>query len=191
MNKACIVVHPIYKGKKLFDLNDAQLNRDNCLLPFVKLKQRFQDEGIELVAVESGEEASFPIVIYNEMPNQEISRVSDQTRYLMIFESELICPNNWKLEFHSAFNKVFTWHDDFVNGKNYIKFNFPQNISSFQEPLATAKLHFCTLIAGNKSVRHPLELYSERIKAIRWFEKNHPDHFDLFGVGWDRLSPKH
>ena len=29
------------------------------------------------------------------------------------------------------------------------------------------------------------ELYSERLAAIEWFEKNHPDEFDLFGHGWD------
>lgn len=191
MNKACIVVNPVYKGEKLFDLNDSQLNRDNCLLPFVKLKQRLKDQGIELVAVESGEEASFPIVIYNEMPEQGVSRVPGQSRYLMIFESELICPNNWKRELHSAFNKIFTWHDDFVNGNDYIKFNFPQNLSSYQAPIDISKSHFCTLIAGNKAIRHPLELYSERVKAIHWFEENHPDKFDLFGIGWDRFSSRY
>jgi hypothetical protein len=33
---------------------------------------------------------------------------------------------------------------------------------------------------------HPKELYTERIKAIRWFEDNHPEDFDLYGNGWDR-----
>jgi hypothetical protein len=41
------------------------------------------------------------------------------------------------------------------------------------------------MIAGNKRSRHPLELYSERLAAIRWFERYHPDEFDLYGVGWD------
>jgi hypothetical protein len=45
-----------------------------------------------------------------------------------------------------------------------------------------------TLIAGNKKPPHTDvgDLYAERIKAIRWFETNHPEHFDLYGVGWDR-----
>ena len=41
------------------------------------------------------------------------------------------------------------------------------------------------MIAGNKSLKSALELYSERIKAIRWFGKNHPKDFDLYGFGWD------
>jgi hypothetical protein len=31
-----------------------------------------------------------------------------------------------------------------------------------------------------------LELYTERVRTIRWFEKNHPEDFDLYGIGWDR-----
>jgi hypothetical protein len=41
-------------------------------------------------------------------------------------------------------------------------------------------------VAGNKMVKHPLELYSERINAIRWFERYHPEDFDLYGMGWDK-----
>ncbi len=33
------------------------------------------------------------------------------------------------------------------------------------------------------------ELYSERIRAIRWFEKNQPSQFDLYGKGWDLTLP--
>jgi hypothetical protein len=40
------------------------------------------------------------------------------------------------------------------------------------------------LIASAKSSSHPAELYSERIRAIRWFEEHHPDRFDLYGIGW-------
>jgi len=43
----------------------------------------------------------------------------------------------------------------------------------------------CTMIVANKFKSHPLELYTERVKAIRWFEQNHPEDFDLYGIGWD------
>jgi hypothetical protein len=185
---ACIVVHPIYKGDKLFDLNDSTLNRDNCLLPFVKLKQRFLKEGIELLAVAEGEEKEFSIVIYNEMPKSIVNSNPIQSRYLMIFESELVIPSNWQTELHKNFNRIFTWHDDVVQGDKYIKFNFPQNISQHLKLPDIQKTKFCALIAGNKSVQHPLEFYSERRNAIRWFKEKHPDQFDLYGIGWDAFS---
>ena len=44
------------------------------------------------------------------------------------------------------------------------------------------------LIAGNKGLSRedPHNLYPERVKAIRWFERYAPQDFDLFGVGWDK-----
>jgi len=42
------------------------------------------------------------------------------------------------------------------------------------------------MIAGNKRSSHPLELYSERLRAIEWFEKEHPADFDLYGIGWNQ-----
>ena len=47
------------------------------------------------------------------------------------------------------------------------------------------KEKLCCMIAGNKVKSGKNELYSERKKAIRWFEKNFPKEFDLFGMGWD------
>jgi len=48
------------------------------------------------------------------------------------------------------------------------------------------------MIAGNKAVTQfdSRELYSERVRVIRWFEENAPDDFDLYGVDWD-LPPPH
>jgi hypothetical protein len=45
------------------------------------------------------------------------------------------------------------------------------------------------MIAGNKKNNQPGELYSERIRAIKWFERHQPASFDLFGKGWDLTLP--
>jgi len=43
------------------------------------------------------------------------------------------------------------------------------------------------MIASNKASRGSpgRELYSERVKTIRWFEQHKPNYFSLFGSGWD------
>ena len=50
----------------------------------------------------------------------------------------------------------------------------------------SARPHFCTLIASNRHANcgDNRELYSERVKAIRWFEANAPRDFVLYGNGW-------
>ncbi len=40
------------------------------------------------------------------------------------------------------------------------------------------------MIAGFKTSAHPNELYSERVRATRWFAENQPDDFELHGFGW-------
>ena len=42
------------------------------------------------------------------------------------------------------------------------------------------------MISGDKHSSHPLELYSKRVEAVRWFEQHHPDQFDLYGMGWNQ-----
>ena len=44
------------------------------------------------------------------------------------------------------------------------------------------------LFGSNRALRgwHPKHnLYSERIKTIRWFERNAPNDFDLYGKKWN------
>ena len=43
------------------------------------------------------------------------------------------------------------------------------------------------MISGNKSSKHPLELYSKRLEAVNWFASQHPDDFDFL---WLRMGQK-
>ncbi|KIM09156.1 MAG: hypothetical protein KU28_00500 [Sulfurovum sp. PC08-66] len=184
MKKASFVVHTAYQNNKLFDLSDAKINRDNCMYPFYLLKQKLAQMGVDLSTQDINPPEASEIVIYNEMPSILPTKEAISKSYLMLFESELIRQDNWDLSKHKHFHKIFTWHDDFVDNVKYFKINFaqdiPHNINS-----ESKKERLCTMISGNKKVNHPLELYSQRVKAIRWFEKHHPEDFDLYGMGWD------
>ncbi len=48
--------------------------------------------------------------------------------YLLIFESEIIRPDNWNIESHKYFRKIFTWADKYVDNKKYFKLNFSSKI---------------------------------------------------------------
>jgi len=106
--------------------------------------------------------------------------------FLIIWESELIAKKNWVRENHKCFKKIFTWNDQWVDGKRYIKYHWPNKLPENLDFDITKKNKLCVMIAGNKSKKHPLELYTERVNAIRWFEQYHPDEFDLHGIGWDK-----
>ena len=108
--------------------------------------------------------------------------------YLLAWESGIINPRNGDPRLHSPFHTIFTHDDALVDNKKYIKlaysFKFPEAI-----PKRYSGKKLCCLIVGNKASAHPLELYSHRLEAINWFEKNHPGEFDLYGQGWTKIIP--
>jgi len=105
--------------------------------------------------------------------------------FLITEECEAIYPDNWDLRNHKYYDKIFTWHDDFVDNKKYFKINvYFIETQKIRKDLGS-KEKLCTLISGNRFANHPLELYSKRREAARWFERNHPDEFDLYGHDWD------
>lgn len=186
MKKASLVVSPFFEGNKIFNIDDSSINRDDCLHSFYLLKLAFERVGYSLSTSDINLPSESDIVIYNEMPATLPVGEACQKSFLLLFESALIRPDNWKLESHQRFRKIFTWNDEFVNQGKYFKINFshkfPDVISV--QPWEGRKL--CTLIAGNKKVSHDLELYSKRREAIDWFEHNHPEAFDFYGIGWDK-----
>jgi len=188
MKKACIVVSHVYQNNKLFDLSDKTINRDNCMYPFYLLKEEFAKNRFNLSTQDINTIEISEIVIYNEMPKVLPSNKDISKSYLMLFESELILPDNWDLEKHKYFHKIFTWNDDIIDNEKYFKFNFAQEIPKHINKNLFVKEKLCTLIAGNKKVIHPLELYSKRVEAIRWFEKNYPKEFDFYGIGWNDFT---
>ena len=121
MKKASIVVSSYYKNNGLFDLENKFLNRDDCLRPFYQLKKYFDERGYELNTDDINRPSESDIVIYNEMP-KKLSGIEREKSFLLLFESELVRPDNWNVNHHKLFDKVFTWNDNFVDNKLYFKF---------------------------------------------------------------------
>ncbi|MDN5130741.1 glycosyltransferase family 10 domain-containing protein [Aliarcobacter butzleri] len=168
---------------------------DNLLEPFNKLYVEGKRYDIDFMTLDMVDNFStLDSVFFFDFPNMSNKYVkkvfsSNIKKYLILFESELIKPDNWDLKKHKYFNKIFTWKDDIIDNKKYFKFNFAQEIPNKINKDLSKKKKLCTLIAGNKKVNHSLELYSKRVEAIRWFEKNYPKDFDFYGMGWDEYTP--
>lgn len=173
-----------------FDINNSIINRDNYAYSYFKLRDSFLKQGFDLSTYDINSIETSEIVIYNDMPKVLPKQQDIQKSYLLLFESELIKPENWDIEKHNYFYKIFTWDDRIVDDKKYFKINFSHLFPKSINKDLSKKENFCTLIAGNKSVEHPFELYSKRVEAIRWFEANHPEEFNFYGVGWDEYTFK-
>jgi alpha(1,3/1,4) fucosyltransferase len=181
----CINYH---LNNKLFNINDAAVNRDNYAYSHYLLKKFFYDKNYNLSTFDINSIKDSKIVIYNDMPEVLPNKEDINKSYLLIFESELIKPENWNMTNHKYFNKIFTWDDRIVDNKKYFKINFSHLFPSNINKDLSKKEKLCTLIAGNKRVNHSLELYSKRVEAIKWFEKNYPKDFNFYGIGWDEFT---
>lgn len=192
MKKVCLVVDNYLMENKIFD---ASLHRDNLADSFVQLKKAFGRNGYDLSTQDINciNESVFVIYAAN-MPKTLPKKEDIHKSFLILSESSFIMPDNYDIEKHKFFNKIFTWSDDLVDGEKYIKLNYAHAFPEVINKSIASSKKLCVLIAGNKKPKSALDskileldLYSEREKAIRWFEENHVDDFDLYGVGWDRF----
>jgi hypothetical protein len=172
-----------FRSNSVFDL-DSPRNRDNCLAPFAYLRDKLSTIGVELNSpdMNAGLEVQFELHL-NVCKAASFSMPS----YVLLYESPQVMPINGDAGFLERYRRVFTWRDDLLGDQRFIKFNLP-NTMHVHDSRGWADRHkLCCLIAENKSIRGPsvLELYSERVKTIKWFEQFAPSDFDLFGIGWD------
>lgn len=172
-------------GDDLFSIHSLR-NRDDCLEPFRTLNEVALGSGIILhtpdVNQDLGLKPSFNLLL------ESVDPIPGLKNYLIRFESEFIVPKNADVNYLNQFDLIFTWQDDLVDSKKYIKICYPNAMRTSDNYGFCSRPIFTSMIAGNKfSVKKDnKELYSERVRAIRWFEKNHLNDFYLYGIGWDK-----
>ena len=189
-----IIIHNYYEelndDNRLFGQQCSELG-DDLLAPFAALRLAAKKVGCNVGTISSITLQDASAIIFIDMPDPRKTLVREMLNsgvplYLMVFESILVRPIDRDLNFLSRFERIFTYNDSLVDDHHYVKINY-----SFLLPRAiqfdlAKKTKFCVLIASNKRANSECELYSKRIEVIRWFEKNRPDEFDLFGLGWDQ-----
>lgn len=172
----------------------SPLNIDHLLSPYLDMKLEFERMGHEIHTIDLYS-SLYDIDYYLFFTaDWDIYKkiVSIGRTHRMVYctaEPPSVCsynsPKGYTILKH-IFPYILTWNDDWVDNKNVYKRNIPYyfadrttgNYVFKQKKLATC-------ISGNKHSDEPGELYSEREKAISFFEKNHPCDFDLYGIGWD------
>lgn len=158
-------------------------NRDDCFAPYVMLKNAFESAGILIETADMGE-AQHPIFELHQDVQQETHA---DRNYLLMFETKFVKPENGSPARQARYRKIFTWDDSLVDGERFVKFNFPNPISTHDADGFRSRNRFCCLIASNRTLPMKDEriLYPKRVEAIRWFEKHAQQDFDLFGVDWE------
>jgi len=168
---------------------------DNLLYPLHYLAHVAREKGISVSTIDTEPLDSYDAIFFLDYPGKnnrylkKLISMKFENLYLFLCENEIIKPDNWNKEHYRYFKKVFTWNDNIIDNKKTFKFFLPNKIPDAISLNISQKTKFCCMIVGNKKNNRPRELYSERIRAIKWFEINQPAHFDLYGKGWDLTLP--
>lgn len=183
-------------------------NRDDCLEPMRVLDAAAKQGGIILhtadVNEHNGIKPDFSLYV------ESIDFISNTAgkNYLILYETPLTVPRNADCNYLNQFDAIFTWdHQLLKNGlrdqagnftphTRFIQIQTPNPIpqecgSDFQSASYAQRQNFVCLIGSNRHANcvDERELYSQRVKAVRWFERFAPGKLKLYGNGW-KVPPK-
>lgn len=197
--------YPAYENNKLFDLSDKALNRDDTLLPYVKLKKDLAERSIELMTYDFAKKYSKDelkgdgyISLGNIREKKELAATGLRLIGFYVMESPLIDAKlyNKLPEISHSFEQVFVHNTvgdcyslEGVDQSRLEKIYIPQPYEHVIEKFWSAKERqnkIVAIVGQHKPVRLlSKELYSLRIKWIVGLNKY--IGVDLFGGGWDRI----
>ena len=186
MFKASLVTSKYYKKNRIFKIDDPILNINNCIYVYWYLKAELSKKGIDLATADINKPEESDVIIYLDIQKRLPKKNEIHKSFLILQEVAAVIPKNWNLMKHNYFSKIFTFCDDLIDNKRYLKLNSCRPFKREVPNDISKKNNFCVMIAGNKISNHPSELYTKRLDAVSWFENNHPNDLDFYGIGWDK-----
>ena len=184
MKKISFVVDQPYQKNKIFDKSDP------TRVKYYKLKEIFLQNGFEFNTCDYYQGSKVDVSISMDIPDQLAENyTAEKYNYAILIESPLVKLNNLNISLHDKYKKIYTWSNDLVNNNDsdkYLKIYYAFDFKRKYE-VSTRKEKLCSMVVSYKNSSEKKELYSKRKEVIRWFEKNHPNEFDLYGRGWHRL----
>src|ERR1039458_3892970 len=165
---------------------------DDIMYGFYYAGRRLREWGHQVATLDMDDLEKFDAAIFFDHPTaldpylRKTLRMKGKKLYLFLFENAANRPDEyWRWNWRD-FDKVFTWNPQMVDGKKFFQFWYSMRVPAPFQINRAEKTKFCVTVASQKYNPHPRQLYSERVRAIRWFEDHQPEDLDLYGQGWDR-----
>lgn len=177
MKKISYIVDKPYYNNKIFDSNYLGSNF------FELMKEKFSELGFHISSNDILPPSEADIILYNDYRKKY--KFNDKLHVLIALESIAVKPENFDLKKIEKFDLVFTWNTDIVDNVKIFNLNYSYDLSYSKFLNFDQKKQFICNISANKFSNHKSELYSERIKAIEFFEE-YDGLFDLYGFNWDK-----
>jgi alpha(1,3/1,4) fucosyltransferase len=160
----------------------------------VHLTKQLRQLGHHVATIDMEDLGSFEKIFFLDYPTKfnsyflSLLRRKHPELHLILIEPPIIRPDNYDPRKHRPFKTVLTWKKSLcdANPEKYRLYRIPNKVRPGNfSPLTFSQRKLCTMINSFMVSVRPNELYSERVRAIRWFEANAPKDFDLIGTEWD------
>lgn len=186
----------VFRKNAIFQIN----NGDNI---FFNFKKKLKKSGIDIDTIDCYTGGKVDKIVFCDLPYfwefdyWKWLLTNKKKSVLFAFESPLVSPLSHIKFFYNFFDSIYSWNDDLVDNKKIKKFylsNLNTNLNVKEYPFSKKKL-IC-IINSNKNIPLPFlmaspykeNLYEKRLEAIKFFEKNIPRDFDLYGRRWDKVQ---
>lgn len=191
MKKISIVpIYPTLEKNKVFYLDNE---RDFIFEPMQKLKEYFEQKKISINTNDINKIEDSDVILLYRFDLKLILRLwldskLDKSIYIPM-EPEVVekihSKKNIK-KMSKIFSRILTWNDEIIDNKKIVKYHVPMPYQRETSKVDFKLKKLLVNISGFKNSKAKNELYSERIKTIQYYERNHLEDFDLFGMGWNK-----
>lgn len=159
-------------------LRQALLRKNRSMVPYNWIEKPSQKKHVLLVAHWLDEWAD------------HLVGLKSTKKILVMYEPPAVLSQMYKESVYSCFDTIFTWKDDLVDGKKFIKYYYPSMRPMINNVPDFKKKKLVTMINSNLGAGHPDELYTERRRVIEFFERSPSIPFEFYGKGWEERQYK-
>ena len=176
-----------HSANSLFAHEDS-VHRFNPTFTPRLLRQTFREQGVEINTpdLNAGRTVAFDLHLEGRPVGERL-----RPRFLIALENPNINKLNASSDYCQQFDGVFAWDSRLFHLSNVTPILIPHPMACGEFLDWEHRPRFSCLINANKAFKEvlPSDLYLERLKTIRWYERNAPEQFDLYGMGWEKSVP--
>lgn len=177
----------VVQGNLFFD-KDAKNMRDEIHKLYYKLKDKLIEKDF-LVKIANSindcENSKYILSFWSDCSFVLNLSNNKAKKFFFNFEPPTIRSISYIEQYSNYFDKIFVLYDEIVDNKRYYKFYFPQpNLKMIDDIIAFDEKKLCTMVFSYNESNHKNELYSKRLSILNFFERNYPEDFEFYGIGW-------
>lgn len=180
--KKCLFFYGKNKVNNLFDSSPSKINLHG---QWIELKKELFKFGIDLIPNEFFDKETADLEIHLNAWQTNINKCP---KFVILSECEYIHPDNSNLKLLNKYDHIFSWNIKSFNKSNATKIQLAHPLGKGIIDGYKNRNQLIALFGSNKSIkkwRPERNLYNERVKTIKWFEKNALKDFALYGNKWN------